>query len=59
MAQPGADAKGDSGTSHADLTNKLNNPGADLSFLNFKFVWNQFEGDLPGSSSQNAVSLLF
>ena len=57
--QPGAGAGNDSGHSDEDINNKLNNPGADLSFLNFKFVWNQFKGDLPESSSQNAVALAF
>lgn len=57
--QAGADAMGDSGQSDEDISNKLNNPGADLSFLNFKFVWNQYKGDLPDSSSQNAVTLAF
>ena len=29
-----------------EINNKLNNPGADLAQLRFKFTWNQFKGDL-------------
>ncbi len=47
------------GHSLAEINNKLNNPGANLAQLNFKFIWNQFEGDLPGSSSQDSLTLLF
>ena len=43
----------------AEINNKLNNPGADLASLNFKFTWNQFEGDLPGSSAQDSLALDF
>lgn len=38
-----------------DINNKLNNPGADLSFLNFKFVWNQYQGDLGGGSNLRSI----
>jgi len=36
------------GGSLEDINNKLNNPGADITNLNFKLTWNQFEGDLGG-----------
>jgi hypothetical protein len=47
------------GGSLAEINNKLNNPGANLAQLNFKFTWNQFEGDLPGASSQDSLTLAF
>ncbi len=47
------------GGSLADINNKLNNPGSDLAQLNFKFTWNQYKGDLPGSSSQDSLVMLF
>ena len=50
---------GHTGHTLAEITNKLNNPGSDLAALNFKFTWNQFRGDLPGSSSQDSLTLLF
>jgi hypothetical protein len=34
-----------------EINNKLNNPGADLANLNFKFTWNQFKGDLGGGTN--------
>ena len=50
---------GGAGHSLAEINNKLNNPGTDLAQLNFKFTWNQFEGNRPGSTSQDSVTLLF
>jgi hypothetical protein len=47
------------GGSLDEINNKLNNPGADLASLNFKFTWNQYKGDLPGSSSQDSLALTF
>jgi len=47
------------GPSLEEISNKLNNPGADLASLNFKLTWNQYKGDLPGSSSQNSLMLNF
>ncbi len=47
------------GQSLADINNKLNNPGSSLAQLNFKFIWNHYKGDLPGSSSQDSLTLLF
>ncbi len=47
------------GQSLAEINNKLNNPGSSLAQLNFKFIWNQFKGDLPGSSSQDSLTLQF
>jgi hypothetical protein len=47
------------GHSLEEINNKLNNPGTDLAQLNFKFIWNQYEGDLPGSSSQDSLTLQF
>ncbi len=47
------------GGSLAEIGNKLNNPGSSLAQLNFKFIWNRYEGDLPGSSSQDALTLEF
>jgi hypothetical protein len=38
------------GESLEEINNKLNNPGADLASLNFKFTWNQFKGDLGGGT---------
>ena len=38
-----------------DLANKLNNPGSDLAYLNFKLSWSRFTGDLPDSSSQDST----
>ena len=35
----------------AEINNKLNNPGADLASLNFKFTWNQYQGSLGGAAS--------
>ena len=53
----GTDAK--KGSSLEDINNKLNNPGADLASLNFKLTWNHYKGNLPGSSSQDSLSLNF
>jgi hypothetical protein len=47
------------GLSTAEITNRLNNPGASLAQLNFKFTWNHFTGNLPGSSSQDSMTMLF
>jgi hypothetical protein len=47
------------GRSLAEINNKLNNPGAGLAALNFKFIWNEYKGDLPGSSSQDSLTLEF
>ena len=47
------------GMSASDISNKLNNPGSDLAQLNFKFNWNRYKGDLPGSSSQDSLSMAF
>ena len=44
------------GGSLSEINNKLNNPGSDLAQLNFKFTWNEFEGNLSlswGSSGTN------
>ena len=46
-------------SSLGDIGNKLNNPGADLAQLNFKLTWNEYKGNLPGSSSQDSLTLLF
>ena len=48
-AAGGGAARPDEGESLEDINNKLNNPGADLASLNFKFTWNQYKGDLGGS----------
>jgi hypothetical protein len=34
------------GGSLEEINNKLNNPGADLAQIRFKFTWNHFKGDL-------------
>ena len=47
------------GHSLAEINNKLNNPGSDLAQLNFKLIWNEYKGDLPGSSSQDSLTLEF
>jgi hypothetical protein len=49
----------DAGASLEEINNQLNNPGASLASLNFKFTWNQFKGDLPGAGSQNSLALNF
>jgi hypothetical protein len=43
----------------AEINNKLNNPGAAIAQLNFKIIWNHYKGDLPGSSSQDALTVEF
>jgi hypothetical protein len=58
-ATESADAHSQEGESLEDINNKLNNPGADLASLNFKLTWNHFEGDLPGSGSQDSLTLNF
>ena len=55
----GGDTDAHKGDSLEEINNKLNNPGADLAQLNFKFIWNEYKGDLPGSSSQDSLTLLF
>ena len=47
------------GMSAAEINNQLNNPGASLAQLNFKFTWNHYKGDLPGSSSQDSLVMAF
>ena len=47
------------GLSAAQINNRLNNPGSSLAQLNFKFTWNQYKGDLPGSSSQDSLVMAF
>ena len=47
------------GLSTAQINNRLNNPGSSLAQLNFKFTWNHFKGDLPGSSSQDSLVMAF
>lgn len=44
-----------------DINNQLNNPGADLAQLNFKFTWNHFKGSSrrKGASSQDSLALNF
>ena len=47
-----ATEEGKSGNSEeklAEINNKLNNPGADVAQLSFKFEWTQFEGRLGGN----------
>ena len=39
------------GHSLAEINNKLNNPGADLAQLQFKFNWTQYTGSLGGNQS--------
>ncbi len=56
---PGGEPDTHKGQSLADINNKLNNPGSSLAQLNFKFIWNRYEGNLPGSSSQNSLTLQF
>ncbi len=58
-AQPSSAAPAHEGLSEAEINNKLNNPGSDLASLNFKLVWSQYQGDLPGSSSQNSLTMAF
>ena len=60
-AAPASDGGTDANNGHslAEINNKLNNPGSDLASLNFKFTWNHYEGDLPGSSSQDSLAILF
>jgi|GEM_PF-3160707 len=45
---PASSAQAHQGESLEDINNQLNNPGAALAQLNFKFTWNQFKGDLGG-----------
>jgi hypothetical protein len=47
------------GMSTAEISNKLNNPGSSLAQLNFKFNWSRYKGDLPGSRSQDSLSMDF
>ena len=54
-----AQAAAAKGASMADIGKKLNNPGSDLAQLNFKFIWDQYKGDLPGTTSQDSVTLEF
>ena len=46
-----SESSGHTKESLAEITNKLNNPGADLAQLNFKLTWNQYQGSLGGNSS--------
>ena len=39
----------------AEINNKLNNPGADLAQLQFKFNWTQYQGSLGGNRSLGAI----
>ena len=52
-------AQPDGGHSLEEINNKLNNPGTDLAQLNFKLTWNLYTGGLPGSSSQESLTLNF
>lgn len=47
------------GMSAEEINNQLNNPGAALAQLNFKLTWNHYTGNLPGSSSQDSMTMLF
>jgi hypothetical protein len=61
--EEGGGAPEGGGRAHEDslenINNKLNNPGADLASLNFKFVWTRFKGDLPDADSQDSVLMNF
>ena len=54
-----AAAGSDGGSSLEEINNKLNNPGSNLASLNFKLTWNHYTGDLPGSDSQDSLTLNF
>lgn len=59
ISAPSQETSTHKGHSLAEITNKLNNPGSDLANMNFKFTWNEYEGDLPGSTSQDSLTLNF
>ncbi len=63
-SSPEPTAAKDAGQTHAshslaEINNKLNNPDSDLASLNFKLTWNKYTGDLPGSNSQDSLTLNF
>ncbi len=59
-AAPSAEGTNDDKRANLDeIGNKLNNPGANLASLNFRLNWTKFQGKLPGSSSQDSLTLNF